>query len=168
MAKKMNIDVESLKDINKFVKTYAREYCNLAADMITDAAKVAIEQFYKSYKPIPLSEGGYDRTWDLRRNSAQRYFHDNGRAFIGGVRICTDKMSPYKGKNVWSPETVVEATWTKGYHGRFGNDSNRGIYTFPPLSSLQQFVGNKKNFEKINEQALTFAKKQRYKVQKFI
>jgi len=157
------------KDINKYLKTFAETYCKQAAKEITNIAEDAINKFYDDYSPIY-----YDRTFDLLHNSYSPYYHNNGKAIYGGVRISSHKMQDYINSygmgGQWSTTSafdVVSWTWKAGYHGYEGGESSRPIHTFPPIAMVQMEMGNKSFLDKLQKNASSIAEKQQYSVLTF-
>lgn len=138
-------------DIKLYLKTVAIAYGQAAADAGPKVAKQAIEMFYSSYAPYI-----YRRTDNLKNNSYERYYKNNGNKVYGGVRISSDKMSEYK-YGEWSAATVASRTWAGGNHGN--------VHTFPPLSmaemQLQSLSGA------IEAQAIAAGKSRGYATLKF-
>ena len=156
----MAVDQKALiKDLKKYMYTFADEYCHEAATEITKIAKYAIEQFYNDYSP-----DYYDRTYDLRENSYSRYYHNNGRAIYGGVRINSEKMQPYNRGSKWetNPFEVASFAW----HGWHGNPI-RNIYTTPPLDIVKEGASKQEFLNKLREKAENVAKNQEYSILKF-
>ncbi len=138
-------------DIKLFLKTVAIAYGKAAADAGPKVAKQAIEMFYSSYGPYI-----YRRTDNLKNNSYERYYKNNGSVVYGGVRISSDKMSEYQyGK--WSAATVASRTWAGGAHGN--------VHTFPPLSMAQMQLASLS--AAIESQAIAVGKSQGYATLKF-
>lgn len=155
-----------VNDVELFLKTYAQSYAKGASKRFTEAAKQTIvDVFYNAY-----SQKYYDRTDDLRNNSAYEYFKDNGTCLYGGVVIGDRDMSDYinnwHGNNSITPaSSVVSWTWRSGYHGYLNGDPSQRIQTFPPLSALEMEVGN--ITQELENQASDIAKQQQYSVLQF-
>lgn len=144
MATKMFRSEKDLFDaVDRYWTSYGEAYVNKAADLLTKAAKSAIEQFYEDY---PMSEHHKDkyghyyyyRTNNLLRNSYQRQIETSGGQWFGGVVIDSSLMNDnYNG----TPEQV---TWS-GWHGWHGlPPSMMGTtywthYTHSPLDMLYQY-----------------------------
>ncbi|WP_346961244.1 hypothetical protein [Clostridium sp.] len=143
------------EDIRKYLRTFAESYCRDAEREITKMAKYAIENFYSDYSPIY-----YDRTFDLRDNSYESYYKDNGSIVYGGVRIYSDKMRDYKSSNAFE---VANLGW-HGWHG--DKDGYKGhfspIYTRPPIAMVRQWMNNRNFLYTITKKAESKAKKQNY------
>ena len=133
-------------DIKLYLKTVAIAYGKLAADAGPKAAKQAIEMFYSSYGPYI-----YRRTGNLKDNSYERYYKNNGSVVYGGVRISSDKMDEYKYGN-WSAATVASRTWAGGAHGN--------VHTFPPLSMAEMQLASMS--ASIEDEAIAIGKSRGY------
>ena len=82
----IKVDTKGLEeDILKYMKTFSKAYAKEGSKQITKKAQSCIEMFYRDYTPKY-----YDRTYDLKNNSYVPYYHDNGKAYYGGVRITAD------------------------------------------------------------------------------
>lgn len=159
----MGINKQKLtKDLEKWIESYSNAYCDKAADLLTEAARISIQNFYDSYKPLY-----YNRTDDLMNNSYKRYKHNNGKTIYGGVRISPDNMQPY-GKT--DAGTVLGMTFFHGYHGKIFNETygypyNVGLhYSYAPYYMMQQYMGSPKFHKNINDYATSVAKKQDYSI----
>lgn len=146
-------------DIQKYLYTFADAYCRDARVEITKMAKYAIEQFYQDYTP-----NYYDRTDDLKNNSYTPYYHNNGKAIYGGVRINSEKMKPYQPgtKSETDPFEVASFAW-HGWHG----DPIRGIYTTPPLNMVKEMMKESNFLNKIQTNAERVATSQEYSILQF-
>lgn len=147
---------ELQKDISKYLKTYAEAYCKQAAKEITEMASEAIQKFYDDYTP-----NYYNRTDDLLNNSYSPYYHNNGKAIYGGVRISSANMQPYKGAGI-SQYEIASSAWRQGLHGFEQRDKDNRIHTFPPIVMVQIGMGNKKFLDRLNDVGSEAAKKQTY------
>lgn len=153
-------------DMEKYLTTYAQTYAKSASEEFTKAAKDVINAvYYGGYSPEY-----YHRTDDLRSNSYKKYLKNNGDTYYGGVVISSENMSDYT--NIWGEKrsttpasSVVEWAWGAGYHGYTGGNPANGIYSFPPISSLEMEIGFIKN--NIESKALETARSQSYSVLQF-
>lgn len=164
MAIKLNVkDLEN--DILKYMKNFSKAYAKEGEKQITIKAQNCIKKFYNDYSPIY-----YNRTYDLRDNSYVPYYHDNGKAFYGGVRITSDFMSPYYSGGIMNysytdPIIIAQLGWhgwhgdPTGYNGKFNP-----IHTTPPLNMLTNFINNKSFLDSMYKYADKKASKQKYKV----
>ena len=161
----IKVDTKGLEeDILKYMKTFSKEYAKEGSKQITKKAQSCIEMFYRDYTPKY-----YDRTYDLKNNSYVPYYHDNGKAYYGGVRITADFMSPYYSGGIMNhtytePITIAQLAWhgwhgdPTGYNGHF-----EPIRTTPPLDVLTDFVNNKSFLDLMYKHADNVATKQKYK-----
>lgn len=143
------------EDIRKYLRTFAESYCKDAEREITKMAKCAIEEFYSSYSPRY-----YDRTFDLRDNSYEPYYKDNGKVIYGGVRISSDNMRDYKNANAFEVAELGWSGWhgdSSGYGGKF-----EPIHTRAPISMVKQWMSNKNFLYSIKKKAGENARKQSY------
>ena len=108
----IKVDTKGLEeDILKYMKTFSKAYAKEGSKQITKKAQSCIEMFYRDYTPKY-----YDRTYDLKDNSYVPYYHDNGKAYYGGVRITADFMSPYYSGGIMNhpytePITIAQLAW---------------------------------------------------------
>ena len=116
------------RDIKLCSQIFATTAGKMAADEGVKIAKQAIEIFYSSYSPSI-----YRRTDNLKNNSYERYYKNNGNKVYGGVIISSNKMAEYQ-YGTWSAAKVVSSTWAGGTHGN--------IHTYPPLSIAEMQFGN--------------------------
>lgn len=144
------------KDIKKYLKTYAEAYCKQAAKEITQMASYAIQKFYDDYTPRY-----YNRTDDLLKNSYSPYYHDNGKAIYGGVRISSANMQPYKGAGI-SQYEIASTAWLDGLHGFRHHNPSDWILTFPPVDMVLSGMQNRNFLNRLNEIGSDAAKKQSY------
>ena len=149
------------KDIKLYLKTFAETYCKQAEKEITEMAKDAIQRFYDNYTPKY-----YNRTDDLLNNSYSPYYHNNGKAIYGGVRISSHNMQPYKGAGI-SEYEIASSAWRKGLHGFENRDKNNRIYSFPPITMVEIGMGNKKFLDRLQTNAENVAEKQQYSILTF-
>lgn len=147
-------------DIQKYLYTFADSYCRDAEVEITKMAKYAIKQFYEDYTP-----NYYDRTDDLKNNSYTPYYHNNGKAIYGGVRINSDKMQPYQRGTKYETDPIWIAgwAWEQGYHGH----PIRQIQTTPPLDMVRGMMKESKFLNKIQTNAERVATSQEYSILQF-
>lgn len=158
----MEFDSRALqKEIDVYLRTYAIAYCKKASQELCKMAKYAIQRFYNDYTP-----DYYDRTFDLLRNSYSPYYHDNGKAIYGGVRIHSENMKPYKGAGL-SEFQIASRTWLQGHHGFRGTDPYEAIHTYPPVALVQMEMGNKKFLNDLNKYAEKEALKKEYAILQF-
>lgn len=144
------------KDVEKYLKTFAKTYADEASKELTNAASNKIGQYYKDYTPKY-----YDRTDDLLKNSFSKYTHNNGRKYYGGVLINSEKMQSYHNDKAY---TVAFNSWVEGYHGDptgYGGKFEP-IRTTPPLNMLLDTFENKDFRNKIKAIASKKAKSQKY------
>ena len=153
----VKIDTKKLEsELLKYMKVYSKTYAK--------KAETCIQMFYRDYTPKY-----YDRTFDLLRNSYVPYFHNNGNAYYGGVRITSDFMSPYYSGGIMNysytdPFTVAQLGWhgwhgdPTGYNGRFVP-----IRTTSPLEVLTNFFNNESFREILRNRAKKVAVNQNYK-----
>jgi hypothetical protein len=165
MGKNINLNIKDLEeDILKYMKTFSKTYAKEGSKQIVKKTKSCIEMFYNDYSPK-----FYNRTFDLKNNSYDPYYHDNGKAFYGGVRITADFMSPYYSggimdNNYTEPIVIAQLAWhgwhgdPTGYNGRF-----EPIRTTSPLAVLQDFVHNKAFLDSIYEYADKKSSQHKYK-----
>lgn len=164
----MEINLAALhEDCEKFIESFSNHYVQTAADKFTELAKkTIIDVYYNAYDPEY-----YRRTDDLKNNSYQRYVKNNGSIKYGGVIISDDKMSDYEnygfyGHSAPTPASnVLQWAWGKGYHGYLNGDPGCPIYTFPPISALQQEIGSIK--PSLASDAWKYAESQSYSVLQF-
>ena len=161
----IKVDTKGLEDdIIKYMRTFSKAYAKEGSKQITKKAQSCIEMFYRDYTPKY-----YDRTYDLKNNSYVPYYHDNGKAYYGGVRITADFMSPYYSGGIMNhtytePITIAQLAWhgwhgdPTGYNGRF-----EPIRTTPPLDVLTDFVHNETFLNFMYKYAENKATKQKYK-----
>ena len=161
----IKVDTKGLEeDILKYMKTFSKEYAQEGSKQITKKAQSCIEMFYRDYTPKY-----YDRTYDLKNNSYVPYYHDNGKAYYGGVRITADFMSPYYSGGIMNhtytePITIAQLAWhgwhgdPTGYNGRFERSTTRR-----PLDRRAGVVQSKRVWGLRWKQADSVATKQKYK-----
>lgn len=153
---------EFAKDLEKWITSYTNAYCNKAADLLTQQAKLCILNFYNSYNPLY-----YYRTDDLLNNSYKRYKHNNGKYVYGGVRISANEMQSYKKT---SAKTVLGMTFFHGYHGEITKEYDDSYYyigkhySYPPIYMLEYYMNDKNFHNCINQYAISIAKKQDYSI----
>ena len=139
-----------------YLTAYGIAYCQKAADELTKAAQIAIEQFYNGYEPAPMNKGGYDRTYNLKNNSYKRYYKNNGRVAEGGVYIGSDYMDTYYKKTregfvERDPDLVSSTAWETGLHGIYGLHVESGVNEIPIVMFNKKF--NDKEFQDSLEEA---------------
>ena len=160
-------DMALRQDLQKWMRIYAEAYCKQAAREITEMASEAIDKFYRDYAPKdgkkPLY---YNRTEDLLKNSYSPYYHDNGRAIYGGVRISSANMQPYKGAGI-SQYEIASTAWLEGLHGFRNHNPSDGILTFPPIDMVLSGMQNRSFLNRLNKTGSETAKKQTYSSFKF-
>ena len=161
----VRVDTKGLEDdILKYMKTFSKAYAKEGSKQITQKAQSSIEMFYEDYTPKY-----YDRTFNLKDKSYVPYYHDNGKAFYGGVRITSDFMSSYSSGGYMShtytePIIIAQLAWhgwhgdPTGYDGRFDP-----IRTTPPLDILTRFIHDKSFLDLTYRYADNIAIKQKYK-----
>jgi hypothetical protein len=154
-------DIAIRQDIQKWMRTYAEAYCKQAAKDITRMASQAIDRFYQEYTPKY-----YNRTEDLLNNSYSPYYHDNGKAIYGGVRISSANMQPYKGAGI-SEYEIATSAWKKGIHGFEERDKSNLILTRSPIAMVLREMKNKHFLNSLNKVGSNAAKKQTYSSFKF-
>ena len=162
----IKVDTKGLEeDILKYMKTFSEAYAKEGSKQITQKAKSCIEMFYRDYP----NQKYYDRTYDLKNNSYIPYYHDNGKACYGGVRITANFMSPYYSGGIMNhsytePIVIAQLAWhgwhgdPTGYNGRFDP-----IKTTSPLEILTDFVHNESFLNLMYKHADNVATKQKYK-----
>lgn len=154
-----------VKDLETWIYSYSNAYCDRAADLLTESARLAILDFYNSYKPLE-----YDRYYDLRDNGYKRYKHNNGKNMYGGVYIGYQYMDEYFGKGIDHLEMVTGMTLFHGYHGYISKEYNDPYYfqgahySFSPYSSILQFMGSNEFHNDINNFAKNTAMQQKYEI----
>lgn len=116
------------RDLKLFSETFATTAGKMAADKGVKIARQAIEIFYSSYGPSI-----YRRTDNLKNNSYERYYKNNGNKVYGGVVISSNKMAEYQ-YGTWSAAKVASSTWAGGAHGN--------VHTYPPLSIAEMQFGS--------------------------
>lgn len=116
------------RDLKLFSETFATTAGKMAADKGVKIARQAIEIFYSSYGPSI-----YLRTDNLKNNSYERYYKNNGNKVYGGVVISSNKMAEYQ-YGTWSAAKVASSTWAGGAHGN--------VHTYPPLSIAEMQFGS--------------------------
>ena len=149
-------DMALRQDIQKWMRAYAEAYCKQATKEITEMASEAIDKFYQDYTPKY-----YNRTEDLLNNSYSPYYHDNGKAIYGGVRISSARMQPYVGAGI-SQFDIASSAWRKGLHGFEQRDKDNRIHSFPPVAMVQMGMGDKSFLNRLNNIGSEAAKKQKY------
>lgn len=145
------------KDIEKYMTTYAREYCKQAADDLTDFAKNTILDFYDDYNPLY-----YDRTFEFRDHSVKRYYKDRPeRGYcVGGVRIGNFGIP----KDNYNLDVHDVIDWSlQGYHGV----DIMGINKVKPLERLNDFFNDMSWRNKLSKDTHNKCKKLDYKVLDF-
>lgn len=153
-------------DIQKLLKTAAREVANIAADELTECAKSAITQFYQESQQI--TSGRYMNTNNLLNNSYQKYKHDNGSGAYGGVKITTSAMGDYpswypKG-HTFSGEIVGNWAWNDGQHGG-GNYAVQG--SIIPIEIVKEKYYDETWRQSVFERGKAKAQSQSFKVLRF-
>lgn len=144
------------KDLEKWVKSYSEGYCKQAASLITLMARDAIDLFYAQYVPIY-----YNRTDDLLHNSYSPYYHNNGKAIYGGVKISATDMQPYNNAGITKDE-ITMFSWKHGLHGFTEHNPMNKIYTYPPIEMVRIAMGDTKFLNRLSNFAKKTAKKEKY------
>lgn len=155
MAKSSVIDktleIKIKKEIEEMFKTTNAAYCQKAADELTKTAKYAIEAFYNDYDPT-----WYKRTYNLEKNSYERYYKNNGRRCWGGVFIGTDNMNAYYRDSRHpeeglerDPYLVAATAWESGLHGIEGWHTEEGRSRIVPMDLIDQKMKDAKFLQEL-------------------
>lgn len=158
-----NYKTDLWNDCEKYLKTYAIEYCTKAADDLTETAKYAIEEFYNDY-----DERRYKRTNNLKNNSYKRYYKNNGKRVWGGVEISADNMDTYYRKNKdgiieeRDPFLVFSTAWESGLHGIYGWHTEEGKRGIVPTDIVNKKIKDKNFLKELDDAAYKKAKIQDY------
>ena len=150
----INNDVERklMSEIDDLYRKCQAAYCRKAADELTKVAKYAIEAFYDDYDPT-----WYKRTYNLRDNSYERFYKNNGRQCWGGVIIGTDNMDAYYRDSRHpeeglerDPYLVASTAWESGLHGIYGWHTEEGRNRIRPLDLIDQKMKDKKFLKELD------------------
>lgn len=157
------------EDIEKYLRVFAETYCKKGEANITKLAHYAMQEFYRDYTPKY-----YDRTYDLydpkkkhkqSNGSVIPYYHNNGDAIYGGVKISSENMSLYQpfSANPTDPFEVASFAWN-GWHGH----PLRDIYMSPtPLEIVRKMMNKKRFLYEMRIAAERVATSQKYSILKF-